>query len=110
MLNALIDQLRLTWMLIRDPRVPVWTKVIPFLGVAYVLSPLDLIPDLLIGLGQLDDLGIVLGAMRLFEAVVPDYIVTEHRKEIARGHKPLEVVNSTRYRIFRRGEEKAKRG
>ena len=110
MFRALIDQLRLTWMLVRDPRVSLWQKVIPFLGVAYVLSPLDLIPDLLIGLGQLDDLGIILGAMRLFESVVPDYIVTEHRKAIARSHKPLEVVNSTRYRIFSGGKEKAKRG
>jgi uncharacterized membrane protein YkvA (DUF1232 family) len=110
MFRALIDQVRLTWRLIRDPRVPLWMKVIPFLGVAYVISPLDLIPDLLIGLGQLDDLGIILGAMRLFESVVPDYLVVEHRKEIERGHKPMEFVDSPRYRIFHRGEEKKKRG
>jgi len=110
MLRALIDQVLLTWRLIRDPRVTLWSKAIPVLAVAYVLSPLDLIPDILIGLGQLDDLGILIGAMRLFEAVTPDYIVAEHRKEIARRNMPLEVINTTRYRIFRRGNEKAKRG
>lgn len=110
MIRAVIEQIMLTWRLIRDPRVPLWSKVIPLLGFAYVISPLDLIPDVLIGLGQLDDLGIILGTMRLFEAVTPDYIVAEHRKEIARRHSPLEVVNTTRYRIFRQGEDKPKRG
>jgi len=110
MLRALIDQIILTWRLIRDPRVTLWSKAIPVLALAYVLSPLDLIPDFILGLGQLDDLGIILGAMRLFEAVTPDYIVAEHRKEIARRNTPLEVINTTRYRIFRRGEEKSKHG
>jgi len=110
MIRALLDQLRLTWRLIRDARVPLWSKAIPVLALAYVLSPLDLIPDFIIGLGQLDDLGILLGAMRLFEAVTPDDLVAEHRTEIARRDKPLEVINSPRYRIFRQAEEKQKRG
>src|SRR5690348_3710171 len=77
MLRAIIEQVLLTWRLFRDPRVSLWHKAIPVLAVAYVLSPLDLIPDFIIGLGQLDDLGIVLGAMRLFESVTPEYIVQE---------------------------------
>lgn len=112
MIRALLDQLMLTWRLIRDPRVPLWAKAIPVLAVAYVLSPIDLVPDFIIGLGQLDDLGLIFGAMRLFESVTPDYVVAEHRKELERHNKPLEVVNNARYRIFRRGDEKekAKRG
>ena len=110
MLRAIIEQILLTWRLIRDPRVSVWHKAIPVLAVAYVLSPLDLIPDFIIGLGQLDDLGIVLGAMRLFESVTPEYIVQEHRKEIARHNKPMEFIEATRYRIFPKGDEKNKRG
>ena len=112
MIRALLDQLMLTWRLIRDPRVPLWMKAIPVLAVAYVLSPIDLIPDFIIGLGQLDDLGLIFGAMRLFESVTPDYVVAEHRKELDRRNKPLEIINSNRYRIFRRGDEKekAKRG
>ncbi|MBL8120644.1 MAG: DUF1232 domain-containing protein, partial [Anaerolineae bacterium] len=68
MLRAVMDQIRLTWRLLRDPRVPMITKLIPFLGLVYVVSPIDIIPDLIIGLGQLDDLGIILAGMRLFEA------------------------------------------
>lgn len=97
MLRALIDQVRLTWALLKDPRVPIWAKAIPVVGLLYVLSPLDFIPDVLIGLGQLDDLAIVIGGMRLFASVVPEYIVEEHRAEIA--GKPLDIIQGTGYKI-----------
>ena len=104
MLRAIIDQILMTWRLIRDPRVPLWTKAVPLLGIAYVLSPLDLIPDILIGIGQLDDLGIILGAMRLFESLAPGYVVDEHRQALARRDKPLEIVDAPRYRISRKSK------
>lgn len=104
MLRSILDQILVTWRLLRDPRVPLWTKVIPLLGIAYVLSPIDIIPDIVIGLGQLDDLGIILASMRLFEAVVPGYIADEHRKAVARRHKPLEIVDEPRYRIPRKSK------
>ena len=98
MLRALIDQFRLTWALMRDPRVPIWAKAIPVIGILYVLSPLDFIPDVIIGLGQLDDLAIVLGGMRLFAAVVPADIVEQHRAEIA--GKPLDIIQGTGYKVM----------
>ncbi len=97
MLRAFVDQIRLTWALLRDPRVPLWAKVIPVLGIIYVLSPLDFIPDVLIGIGQLDDLAIVLGGMRLFAAVVPQDLVEEHRATIA--GKPLDIIQGTGYTV-----------
>jgi uncharacterized membrane protein YkvA (DUF1232 family) len=106
MLRSIIDQFLVTWALLRDPRVPLWAKAIPFLALGYVLSPIDLIPDLIIGLGQLDDLGIILGGMRLFEAVAPGYVVDEHRKAIARRHRPLEVVSGSKYRISRKSKNR----
>lgn len=104
MLRAIVDQIRLTWQLLRDPRVPLWAKIIPIVGVLYVLSPIDIIPDFMIGLGQLDDLAIVLGGMRLFASVVPEHIVEEHRLEIA--GKPLDIIQGTGYRV--EPEDKAK--
>ena len=42
--------------LIRDPRVMIRHKLL-LLGIAiYVISPLDLIPDVVLGLGQADDI------------------------------------------------------
>ena len=106
MLRGIVDQVRLTWALIRDPRVPIWAKAIPVLALLYVLSPLDFIPDLVIGLGQLDDLAIVLGGMRLFASVVPQDIVEQHRAEIA--GKPLDIIQGSGYNV--KDDEKVKNG
>ncbi|MCU0497042.1 MAG: DUF1232 domain-containing protein [Anaerolineae bacterium] len=84
MLQNLWFQVQLTLRLLQDPRVPVWKKAIPMLGVLYVLSPLDLIPDFVLVLGQLDDIGIALLAMRLFESSVDHKIVSEHRNALKR--------------------------
>ncbi|HEY8338336.1 MAG TPA: DUF1232 domain-containing protein [Egibacteraceae bacterium] len=42
-----------------DPRVPRRAKIVAGLAVAYLLSPVDLVPDTVPVLGQLDDLGVV---------------------------------------------------
>jgi uncharacterized membrane protein YkvA (DUF1232 family) len=109
MLRGLIDQVMLTWRLLKDPRVPFWAKLIPFAALLYVISPIDVLPDVLIGLGQLDDLGIVLGGMRLFEAAVPGHIVQEHRKAIGRRDGPTEVIDAPRYEVRGNGQN-SKRG
>lgn len=74
MLNDLISQIRLTYRLLRDERVSINTKLIPALVLIYVVSPLDLIPFF-----PIDDLAIILAGMKLFEYMVPDPIVAEHR-------------------------------
>ncbi len=62
--------------LLRDPRVPVTSKVIALLGIGYVISPLDLIPSLLVGpIGLLDDLLIVSATLsRVLNRVHPDVV------------------------------------
>jgi uncharacterized membrane protein YkvA (DUF1232 family) len=67
--------------------VPVLFKTIPVLAALYVVSPIDLIPDLLPGLGQLDDLGVMLAALGLFVRVCPSSAQTFHRDAIARGRR-----------------------
>ncbi|MEM7332094.1 MAG: DUF1232 domain-containing protein [Chloroflexota bacterium] len=78
----LYQQARLIYALVRDPEVPIYLKFIPFFAVAYLLMPLDLIPDLAIGLGQLDDLTVILVMSRVFVEMVPDALVKKHRDNI----------------------------
>lgn len=42
--------------LLRDPRVPIRRKVLVGAVLGYVLSPVDLVPEVLIGVGFIDDL------------------------------------------------------
>ena len=81
-LSYLIKQLRLVWLLFQDQRVPFWVKsVLPILFL-YVISPLDILPDVLVGLGQLDDLGVILLGITLFVKLCPQDLVEYYRKQI----------------------------
>ena len=62
--------------LARDRRVPASAKVIALIGISYALSPLDLLPDLLLGpLGMVDDLLVVVAALsRILNQVHPDLV------------------------------------
>lgn len=62
--------------LMRDRRVPLVQKSIAVAGVAYVLSPIDLMPALIFGpLGVLDDVFVVAACLsRLLNHVHPDVV------------------------------------
>jgi uncharacterized membrane protein YkvA (DUF1232 family) len=75
---GLLRQFRLAWRLLWDPRVPGWTKLVPFIALLYIISPVDFVPDPILGLGQLDDLGVLLLGVRLFTELIPDDIVLHH--------------------------------
>jgi uncharacterized membrane protein YkvA (DUF1232 family) len=69
--------LKLVWRLLLDRRVPVFTKIIPLIAVAYVISPYDVIADRIPLLGQFDDV-IVSGILfLLFIAASPGHVVAD---------------------------------
>ena len=62
--------------LLRDRRVPRGPKLVALLGLGYVLSPIDLVPEILLGpIGLVDDLLVVSAALsRLLNDVHPDVV------------------------------------
>lgn len=75
-LLALPDLAVLVLRLLRDARVRPGDKAIALLGLAYVLSPVDLLPEFLLGpLGLLDDaFMLALTVSRLVNRVHPDVV------------------------------------
>jgi uncharacterized membrane protein YkvA (DUF1232 family) len=75
-------RLRLAWRLLRDDRVTPLKFFLPLVLVIYLASPVDAIPDVLLGIGQIDDLGIVAIALMLFVRIMPwlapPEVVAEH--------------------------------
>lgn len=55
---------RLLWALARDARVPRTAKVVAALAAAYVVSPLDLVPDFIPTVGRIDDIYLVVRSLR----------------------------------------------
>jgi uncharacterized membrane protein YkvA (DUF1232 family) len=58
------DCIVLVHRLLRDPRVPLWRKVVLALVLAYLIMPIDLVPDFIPVAGQLDDAILVALALR----------------------------------------------
>ena len=81
-LRTLVSHVRLAVRLMREPGVPLVTKALPVLTAFYVISPLDLVPDFVPVLGQLDDLGIILIALEAFLRLCPAAAVAFHRGAI----------------------------
>ncbi len=92
-LQEIVRHARLAWRLFQDERVPVWTKLIPPAALLYVLSPIDFIPDVVAGLGQLDDIAVVLIGMKLFIELAPRDVVREHLAALGARVQEWRVVD-----------------
>lgn len=77
------------WIAARDPRTPMWAKIVAAAVAAYALSPIDLIPDFVPVLGYLDDLVIVPLGIMLAARLIPRPLMDAFRLEAMRiGERP----------------------
>jgi uncharacterized membrane protein YkvA (DUF1232 family) len=81
--KALVAELRLAFRLFREPRVPILAKAVVPLALAYLASPIDVLPDIFPMLGQLDDLAVAYGALKLFLRLCPSAAVVFHTAALA---------------------------
>jgi uncharacterized membrane protein YkvA (DUF1232 family) len=83
----------LAWRLVRDPRTPLIPKLILGASLLYVLSPLDIVPDVVPVLGQLDDVAALALGLELFFKYVPDWLRREHEAALGRTHAGGQIVD-----------------
>lgn len=82
--------IKLLWGLSKDPRVPVPAKGMLVGALAYLLSPIDLIPDFIPILGQLDDVVVFMAVWRAFRGMCPENVWEEHLKLIQIGESDFD--------------------
>lgn len=73
-------ELRVYQLVLLDSRTPRLAKILLGLAVGYFLSPIDLIPDAIPVLGQLDDLLVVPGLVFIALRFVPPKVVEDCRE------------------------------
>ena len=83
----------------RDPRVPRAARVVIGLTVAYALSPVDLIPDVIPVLGLLDDLVVVPFGLWLALRLVPDGVIEDARRRVLDEPAETLALRQTGFRI-----------
>lgn len=99
-LTEFIKRFRLVWLLFTDKRVPIWIKSILPLSLLYLVSPVDFLPDFILGLGQLDDLGVILLGMALFVKLCPVDIVEYYLNQLEYGDLHDGETVDTTYRVI----------
>ena len=84
--KALVESLRreikVYQLVLRHPGTPWYAKAVLGLALAYFLSPIDLIPDFIPVLGQLDDLLIVPGLVALSLKLTPNEVIEKCREQV----------------------------
>jgi|SRR5579884_4111878 len=82
LLFELPRQLRLAYCLMRDPRVPGYTKAAFAGSLALIALPVVNIPEVIPVVGELDVVALTALAARLFIAAAPTYVVQEQERLI----------------------------
>jgi uncharacterized membrane protein YkvA (DUF1232 family) len=73
----------LLYLIVRNPKIPWYTRLVMFVPLAYLLFPMDIISDFLPFLGQLDDFVVLrYGYLVLFKMIPP--MVLEESRERAK--------------------------
>ncbi len=83
------DRLALGAALCGDPRVPAWARIVAVALVLYIAMPLDIVPDFIPVLGQLDDVLVLMVGAGLLLRSIPRAVLEEHigRLEAERAAK-----------------------
>lgn len=82
------------WLSLRlliDRRIPFKSKMLPILALIYVISPIDLIPDLSI-LGIADDVALFTLVMNFFMRKAPEPILIEHIARMSKSDRVLRLA------------------
>lgn len=86
---------QLAWRLVRDPRTPLMPKLVLGAALLYAVSPIDLVPDVIPFLGQLDDVAVLAIALPWFFKNVPDWLISEHEAAIGRTRDGKPILSGT---------------
>lgn len=90
MLRKLHFFFRLYLALYRDKRTPAIAKTLPFLALLYIVWPVDLIPDFLPPLGQIDDILSIPTLIWVATKLVPEDLYNEYKRKLIGEEKTEE--------------------
>ena len=74
---------KMVWAMLRNPATPPAAKLVAILGLLYLVSPLDLISDLIPVLGWLDDGIVLLLLLKLAYRLLPPELYAQLRARAA---------------------------
>jgi len=83
------DYARLLWSLVMDSRVPTSRKALLGMAGAYIVAPIDLVPDFIPFIGAIDDVAVMVIAIDVFLDGLPRDLLNEKLADL--GMSPAEL-------------------
>jgi uncharacterized membrane protein YkvA (DUF1232 family) len=87
----------LLYLACQDSRTPWYAKAVMVMVISYALSPIDLIPDFIPGLGYLDDLILIPAGIALAIKLIPDDVLRQCREK---AQSPLNIKVNPLYAVI----------
>jgi uncharacterized membrane protein YkvA (DUF1232 family) len=84
-------ELQIAWLMVRDPHAPLIAKATVVVAVLYIISPIDLIPDVLPVLGWIDDGVIAMLLLKLALKFLPKDLYDSLKARVERRRAVVEV-------------------
>jgi uncharacterized membrane protein YkvA (DUF1232 family) len=88
--KSIMREIKIYQRALRHERTPWPAKALLWLAVTYALSPVDIIPDFIPVLGQIDDLVLVPALVMLALKIIPHEIMLECRSGINEEARPTD--------------------
>jgi uncharacterized membrane protein YkvA (DUF1232 family) len=92
-IKRITREVRVWSLVLKDPRTPRVSKWLLGAALVYLVSPVDLVPDFIPVLGQLDDLVIVRGLVWFATRSIPRRVVVECREKAFRQENGLPAID-----------------
>lgn len=92
---TLIRKIGLLPKYLKDPQTLLWKKAMVVLGIVYVVSPFDILPDPVLGLGFVDDAVLITYIISRISGELEKYLPSEISKEFDKG----KIIDDVDYRI-----------
>lgn len=96
---------------IPDKTVPFWKKLIIFGGIAYLLSPVDLIPMPVLLFSWVDDLALWVFILYFFADELDKYWIGEERVTNPKAFRGKHIIRDAKYEVREEdGKEQEEKG
>jgi uncharacterized membrane protein YkvA (DUF1232 family) len=91
LLTRFRKELLLAWSILRDARTPTSAKLATLAAVLYVLSPVDVLPDLIPVLGWLDDGILAVLLLKLAQRLLPGDLLASLKAKIDQRNSTVDA-------------------
>ena len=99
--SSILHDIQIFSMALRNPRVPFHSRLVAGCAVAYIFSPIQLVPTFIPVIGQLDDLFVLWLGRKLLRKLTPRAVLEECEACVSR--KEFKRIPFLRWRVYRLG-------